>query len=158
MGKNGLKILCDMVKKNAITIFQRYQPNDISSIRYAEGCSWHLSTSIFRQFLCACPRSWQTVITPWQMVVSASLVGFKKTSPLVSHSAITFDATFSEILQPVGPANVGSASLKERVLINLAFLHAPEIGDVDTSDGDQRRVPIEVPGGEWSWHDSPRFS
>ena len=64
----------------------------------------------------------------------------------------------------MGPANVGSASLKERVLINLAFLHAPEIGahvtlgeggigDVDTSDGDQTRVPIEVPGGEWSWHD-----
>ena len=58
----------------------------------------------------------------------------------------------------MGPANVGSASLKERVLINLAFLHAPEIGahvtlgeggigDVDTSDGDQTRVPIEVPGG-----------
>ena len=64
----------------------------------------------------------------------------------------------------MGSANVGSASLKERVLINLAFLHAPEIGahvtlgeggigDVDTSDGDQTRVPIEVPGGEWSWHD-----
>ena len=58
------------------------------------------------------------------------MVGFKKTSPLVLHSAITFDATFSEILFPVGSANVGSASLKERVLINLAFLHTPEIGDM----------------------------
>ena len=73
-------------------------------------------------------------------------MGFKKTSLLVSHSAITFDATFSEILYPVGSANVGSASLKES-LDKLGFPPHPrnrghvtlgegEIGDVDTSDGD----------------------